>query len=306
MNSTPRHLAKLAAPCLALLLAASFASRAHAEDFEKSYAVSGRADVHVNVHDGSVRVVTSDAPQVEFRVMYEGFTLGKDLFIDSRQDGDRVELTQREREGVTFGNNHRRVSVEIRMPKSADLQLVTGDGNIEIASLNGRISVRSGDGSLKASQLSGTVDLHTGDGGINANSLKGDLRVSTGDGVIEASGLDGKAEVSSGDGRIHLSGRFDALDIRSGDGGITARVAPGSTMTSGWKITSGDGPVELALPKDFKATLDASTSDGRITLGVPVAVEGAVSRAKVRGAMNGGGATLYIRTGDGGIRLEGI
>ena len=304
MNILSPRLAKLAVPCVALL-AASFASRAHAEDYDKSYAISGRADVHVRVHDGSVRVITSDAPQVGFHLKYDGYTLDKNLFIESRQEGDRVDLTQRvHQRGISFGSSHRWVTVEVRMPRNADLDLETGDGNVEIASLNGHISVRTGDGRLKASQLSGTVNLHTGDGGINADALKGDLRLSTGDGGIEAVNLDGKCDVSSGDGRIRLAGRFDSLDVRSGDGSVTAQVARGSAMTSGWKIRTGDGPVDLVLPTDFKANLDASTSDGRISLGLPVTVEGTVSPSKVQGTMNGGGPSLFIHTGDGSIRLE--
>jgi ferric-dicitrate binding protein FerR (iron transport regulator) len=299
---------RLALFCAALL-AASFTSRAHAEEYAKSYTVTGRADVHVKVDDGSVRVLTSDTSQVSFRVTYEGYTLGLtaggNLHVDSRQDGDRVELTEKVRHGINLGINNRHISVEVRMPRNADLQLETGDGDVEVSSLSGKVTVITGDGKLKVAQLSGTLDLQTGDGGINADALKGDMHLRTGDGVIEAANLDGKCELSSGDGSIRLAGRFDALDIKSGDGSVTARIASGSRMAASWTIRTGDGPVDLELPKDFKATLDASTSDGRISLGVPVMVEGNVNPSRVRGAMNGGGSPLIIHTGDGSIRING-
>jgi hypothetical protein len=303
MNFAPPPRTRLALTCLALL-AVGLTSQARAEEYVKSYSVTGRATVRVKVDDGSVRVITSDTPQVEFRVTYEGFRLDKNLYIDSSQDGDTVELTARITWGITMGVNNKRVSTEVRMPRNADLQLETGDGGVEASSLNGAISVRSGDGRLKVSQLSGTIDLHTGDGDISADTLKGELRLRTGDGRIEAANLDGKCEVASGDGSIRLAGRFDALDIKSGDGNVVARVAAGSSMSSTWNIRSGDGPVDLTLPGDFKATVDASTNDGRITLGFPVMVEGQSDPSRVRGTMNGGGPTLLIHTGDGPIHLN--
>jgi hypothetical protein len=294
---------RLIVPCVALL-AAGFASQASAEEYTKSYTVTGRATVHVRVDDSSVRVITSDSPQVEFHVKYEGFALGREPRIDSRQDGERVELTARLHPGITIGINTRHMSTEVRMPRNADLEIETGDGDVDASAINGNVLIRTGDGKLKVSQLAGKVDLQTGDGGISADTLNGDLRLRTGDGAIEATNLDGKCSVVSGDGSIRVAGRFDSLDVKSGDGGVTARVASGSRMASNWNIRTGDGPVEVALPKDFKANLDASTSDGHINLGLPVTVEGNFSSSRVRGAMNGGGASLFIHTGDGSIRLS--
>lgn len=47
-------------------------SQAQAEEYSKSYRVSGRAGVHVHVDDSRVWVVTSDTQQVDFIVSREG------------------------------------------------------------------------------------------------------------------------------------------------------------------------------------------------------------------------------------------
>lgn len=304
MNVASARFTRLALPCAALL-AAGLTARAKAEEYVKSYSVTERPDVRVRIADGNVRVITSDAPQVEFRVKYDGYTLDKNLIIESRQEGNQVTFTTKMKYGITIGISNKKVSTEIRMPRTADLQLDTGDGAVEIASLSGNLTLSSGDGRLKVSQLSGNLDIRTGDGGISADTLKGDVRLRTGDGTIEALNLDGNCTVSSGDGMVRLAGRFDALDVKSGDGGVVARVAPGSAMSSSWTIRTGDGPVEVVLPRDFKANLDAATNDGHISLGIPVAIEGQVTPSKVRGKMNGGGPSLFIQTGDGSIRLNG-
>jgi len=95
MNIAAATAMRLGAPG-AILLALGFASSAHAEEYLKSYSVTGRPDVHVHVDDSSVHILTSDTHQIEFRVSSEGsatLNIGAKLRIDSQQNGNQVELT---------------------------------------------------------------------------------------------------------------------------------------------------------------------------------------------------------------------
>ncbi len=306
MNPLPHCAAamRLGIVCAALLAASAITARA--EDVTKSFAVSGRANVRVETNDGSVRVTTGDSKQVEFRVEYHGYELGKNLRVDARQDGDKVELVARVTGhwGFSFGHNSRGLHIEVRMPREADLQVETGDGSVQAESIHGTVNVHTGDGSVKASSLTGTIDLHTNDGSISVENLKGDMRLRTGDGSIEARDLDGKVEADSGDGHIRIAGRFDALNVKTGDGSVDTRVLPGSKMVTSWTIRTGDGSVDLVLPSDFQTNIDASTGDGHISLGIPLTVEGTFKSSEMHGKMNGGGQPLTIHTGDGSIRLS--
>jgi len=292
MNSLPysnRTLGRLAGLAALAVLAGSLgAGSARAEEWTKSYAVSGRARVHVDTNDGSVRVTTGDSKQVEFRVSYNGYTLDKNLNITSRQDGDQVQVSARIRNSMSWGwgGMHRSLRIEVHMPRTADLNVDTGDGSVEAEAVNG------------------SVDIHTGDGHIRVEGAKGDIRLRTGDGSIEGRDLDGKLEATSGDGHITLDGRFDALNIKTGDGSINARANPGSKLDNGWNVRTGDGSVDLSLPGDLQANIEASTNDGRISLGIPVTVEGSFSTSQIHGKMNGGGQPLTIHTGDGSIHLS--
>jgi hypothetical protein len=272
---------------MALLATGLFAAAARADDYAKTFTVSNRANVRVDTDDGSVVVTTGDSKEVEFRVEYQGYVLEKSLHIESNQHGDEVELSARIPHGfhISLGMM-RRLQIEVRMPRDADLQ------------------VRTGDGSIKAHGLSGTIDLHSGDGALAVGSLKGSIRLHTGDGSIEANDLEGKCDASSGDGRIRLTGRFDVLSAKSGDGSIVIEALHGSKLDSGWSITSGDGGIDVALPPDLPANIEASSGDGRITTDIPITMEGVISKSRVHGKMNGGGSTLTIHTGDGSIHLK--
>lgn len=298
--------ARLVVGVAMLLGVSTTALTARAEEVSKSFTVNGRANVRVETNDGSVRVTSGDNKEVQFHVEYQGYELNKNLRVDTRQDGDKVELVARVTGhwGFSWGGHGRNLHIEVRMPRSGDLQVSSGDGAVEASGLDGNATISTGDGSVKANDLTGTVDLHTGDGSINVDKLKGEIKLRTGDGSIEAHGLDGKVDADSGDGHIKLDGRFDGLNIKTGDGSVEARVGNGSRMNTGWNIRTGDGSVDVTLPGDLQANIDASTGDGHISLGMPVTVEGSFSNSQIHGKMNGGGQPLVIHTSDGSIRLS--
>jgi len=295
-----------AALVLAGLFAISIATPSvRAEDWTKSYSISGRANVRVETNDGAVQVYTGESKQVEFRVLYEGYEINKTLRVDSRQDGDSVQITARVSGHWGFSwNKSRRMKIEVRMPKDADLNIDTGDGSVDTQSISGRVKIHTGDGSVRAQAVSGDVDIDTGDGSITLEGAKGEIHLHTGDGHVEARDLDGRVSASSGDGHITISGRLDALDIKTGDGSINARLQPGSKLASSWSIRTGDGSVDVVLPPDLQANIDASTNDGHISLGIPLTVEGTFKNSEIHGKMNGGGQSLTVHTGDGSIRLS--
>jgi hypothetical protein len=297
---------KLAIALTLMLSVAVLAPRARAEDWTKSYTISGRAQVKVDTNDGAVQIYTGDTKQVDFRVVYDGYEMNKTLHVDSRQDGDSVQINARVNGhwGFSWGNNHRNIRIEVHMPKDADLQIDTGDGSVTTQSVNGKVKIHTGDGSVRAQEVSGDVDIDTGDGSITVDGAKGDIRLRTGDGHIDARNLDGKVDALSGDGHIKLDGRLDALSVKTGDGSIDARLQPGSKVNSSWSVRTGDGSVDIVLPADLQANIDASTNDGHISLGIPVTVEGTFSNSQIHGKMNGGGQPLVIHTGDGSIRLS--
>jgi len=289
-NGRPNKLfGRLAGLAALAVLASTFAvASASAEEWTKSYTVSGRARVHVDSNDGSVRVTTGDSKQVEFRVIYNGYTMDKTLTVTSNQNGDQVEISARARNGFNFGwgGIHRGLRIEVHMPRNADLNVDTGDGSVE------------------SDAITGNLDIHTGDGHIRVDGAKGQIRLRTGDGSIEGRELDGQLEATSGDGHINVEGRFDGLSIKTGDGSVTARANPGSKLANGWNVHTGDGSVTMSLPGDLQANIDASTNDGRISLGLPVLVEGTMGTSQIHGKMNGGGPPLTIHTGDGSIHLS--
>ena len=168
----------------------------------------------------------------------------------------------------------------------------------EIVALGGEATV------FTADAISGNVDVKTGDGSITVLGGKGAVRLRTGDGHIDGKDLDGNVDVTTGDGSVNLDGRFDVLNVKTGDGSVTVRARSGSRVSNPWNLHTGDGSIDLDLPGELQANIDASTHDGHISLGIPVTVEGTFSSSRISGKMNGGGQVIQVRTGDGSIHLS--
>jgi Putative adhesin len=279
----------LAGAILGAAFIATAAFPARADEWTKTYTVSGRADLHVTTDDGDVIITSADQKQIDARVVTQGFKLSPgDVHVEETQSGDQVTLhVKMPHFNWSFWGSHSKwVHVELRVPHELDLDVHTGDGNVT------------------SSAIAGHVRIDTGDGHITVSGLKGEIRLHTGDGHIEASGLDGSLDVDTGDGHVRLDGRFDSLNVRTGDGNIEAKVLNGSKVATNWKMHSGDGHINVWLPSDLSAELDAHTGDGHITLDIPVTVSGSLSHSTIHGKLNGGGGALSISSGDGSIHVQ--
>jgi len=243
---------------------------ARADEWSKTYTITGKPDLRVETSDANIRVDTWDQNTIQARVTTTRYKIGENgIKISEHQTGDSVEIEVHFPTRIfNFDFGSHRVEVEIHMPRE------------------------------------GKVNLQTGDGSIELNNLKGEMTLESGDGHEEITSVDGTLRARSGDGHIDASGRFDSLDISTGDGHIDARALAGSTMSSSWTLHTGDGNVTLQLPENLAADVDLHTNDGRITVDMPVSVEGRLGEKNIHGKINGGGNLLTVHTGDGSIRLE--
>jgi hypothetical protein len=260
---------------LTVLMIAGFCSLAtlpaRADEWSKTYTLTGKPDLRVDTSDANIHVSTWDQNTIEAKVTTTRYKIGDDgIRIEEHQTGDVVEIDVHfpHSNGISIGWVDHRADIYIHMPHE------------------------------------GRVELHTGDGKIELGNFKGEMRLSSGDGSQEIASVDGKLRASTGDGHIRANGRFDVLDLKTGDGRVDARATTGSALAMGWRLESGDGTVTLEVPENLAADVDLHTGDGHIDLDMPVTTEGKIREGEVRGKLNGGGNLLVIHTGDGSIRLR--
>jgi len=252
------------------VVAVAIALPASAEEWSKTYKISGRPELRVETSDANIRVETWDQKTIEANVVSTRYKIGEGgLQIEEHQNGDMVEINVRyPHHGMTFDIGNHRVDINIHLPREGKVDLHTGDGKIDIADFKGEMYLRSGDGSQ----------------------------------TIRA--VDGRLRASTGDGHITADGRFDELELKTGDGQVDARAGGGSTLGGEWRLETGDGNVTLELPGDLAADVSLRTGDGHIDLDMPLMTEGKLKENEVHGKLNGGGKLMTIHTGDGSIHLR--
>jgi DUF4097 and DUF4098 domain-containing protein YvlB len=240
---------------------------ARAEEWHKRWSVSGKPELHVSAGDAAVVVEAGGNDAIDATVTTRGWAIGEGgVRIVEHQNGNRVELDVRLPE-THFSWGNKSLRVEVRVPREL------------------------------------MADIHTGDGSIKLQDLAGAIRADTGDGSIEADHLDGSLDAHTGDGSVHINGRFDNLKLHTQDGSVTLDVMRGSRVNADWRVQTGDGSVSVRLPKDLNANLELHTGDGRIQMDLPLAVTGVQSEHGIQGKLNGGGALVLVRTGDGSISI---
>jgi beta-lactamase regulating signal transducer with metallopeptidase domain len=110
----------------------------------------------------------------------------------------------------------------------------------EIRDSNGRIIYRKAGGDVNVAEAMSGADIRTGGGAVIIGRSAGDVSVHTGGGSIRIGPLAGRAEANTGAGDV-------IVDFR------------GSRPPSA-DISSGNGRVEITLPRDFSGTLDLETA----------------------------------------------
>ena len=256
-----RHLALV-------VLLALFSISARADEWSRTYPVTGKPEVVVNANDGDVEVLVGSSQQVDVRVITRGWKIKDDVQVTGNQSGNHVEIKLNKISHVCFGVCVQSIRVEVRVPRESDLNIRTDDGNVRVDGISGNLQFETGDGDVR---------LRDGEGSLHADTH---------------------------DGNVEVHGRFDVLSLHTGDGNIEAEVSAVSAPQSGWMLRSGDGNILLRLPDNFGADLDAHSGDGEIHVGFPITTSGSGKENSMRGKINGGGISIELRTGDGDIKVE--
>jgi hypothetical protein len=259
---------------------------------EKRFRVSGPTDISLVTFDGAVDVRGWDRDEVfvEIEKRAADKNLLNEIEVVSEQQGNQIRVEARRPPDSKYG-----WSRFAGTSRSAKL--------IASVPMGSNVVVRSGDGNITIERVKGRLDLRTSDGDLNGIDLTGDVAARTGDGRIRFDGIDGSCDVVTGDGNISLSGRFDLLRARTSDGTLTLKAFPGSQLNDDWHLQTGDGNIVFYLPDALNAEIEAEANDGaaKADSGLALRVEADLPKRLLRGTLGSGGRLVRVSTGDGSI-----
>src|SRR4030088_1816951 len=106
--------------CAVLVLGLTFSAtlQVRADEWSKTFKLTGKPELRVETSDANIRVSAWEQDTIEAKVTTSRYKIGENgIRIEDHQDGDRVELEVRfPHHNFNFGS-HYRVDIDIHMPR---------------------------------------------------------------------------------------------------------------------------------------------------------------------------------------------
>ncbi len=319
------------------------------DSIEKSYKVKSGGALIVDSNLGDLDIQGKESGKVEIEVIRRVKTMNErkaksildDLEMDIQKEGNDVRIYCRyhRNKGVFFdmGNWKLNLKFVIKVPENYNLNLKTGDGDVQIHRIDGDIQCHTSDGDISTREIVGPLNLKTSDGDVFVNDVEGiadiktsdgdidvdhvtqEVRLYTSDGDINADNIGGSVTAKTSDGNIVIYSAEGFVNLKTSDGDIRAHgftqsinastsdgdidIKIDHQLSSESRLSTSDGSIRVGLNKDIKLTIDANARDGRVKTDFPVTVSGYHSKRHLQTEINGGGPELYIRSSDSDIHL---
>jgi hypothetical protein len=129
------------------------------------------------------------------------------------------------------------------------------------------------------------------------------IEVTNTNGLISLTRLSGKIRARTTNGGVRGNELSGSVDASATNGGVNVDLA--SVGRDPITLTTTNGGVSIDLPEDAKADLVATCTNGGISVSGVKMETTEQSRRRVEGKLNGGGASIELKTTNGGIRIRG-
>jgi len=259
----------LAVTVLFLAVSCVMAGEEYKEDFSKTLPLKAGAHFSLENVNGGIAVSTWSEAKVEILAVKTARKRQEDLAkveirVEETSSGVSVKAVWPKFPSKADVNVH----FTIRVPEGVILdEFETVNGGVDVAGRYARAGVGTTNGNITIKDAAGEFEADTTNGGIRVD------------------GFDGRIEADTTNGSIKL----EHLTLR---GGVSAETTNGS-------IT-----VALASPETLNADLDASVTNGHITVDFPVTLQSLKgSKKHIEGKIGQGGVEISLHTTNGSITL---
>lgn len=206
--------------------------------------------------------------------------------VSAKTDGDTLDLIL-DGEAVTVSCDD---DLILNVPRAASVQVDNVEGDVEVRTLTGALSLGSVQGDLSLRET----------GALTVASVEGDLAIRSGAGAVKVGRAESDVSIRDVQGSVNLESVAEDLFARGVTGSFQARVEddvvlhlepqPGNTID-----ISAEGDILLHIPAKSNATLTLSADNPEdIEVQIPAAaVSGTNPRSVVLG--DGSGAVINLK-----------
>jgi hypothetical protein len=128
------------------------------------------------------------------------------------------------------------------------------------------------------------------------------LDLSSTNGGISLSDVVGRAELRTTNGGLQIARVGGHVTGNTTNGGVTVELEGATWNGEGLDVTTHNGGVDVRLPDNYSAHLEAGTTNGGVRVDFPVTVNDSTSR-KISTDIGSGGPTIRVMTVNGGVKI---
>lgn len=203
------------------------------------------------------------------------------LKIEEFPDGVHISVDNPENIPTKFFG----VNLRLNVPAEVNLNAVTHNGGVNIASLRGEIHSVTHNGSVECSAVSGHTRLETHNGSITARGLEGECTLVTHNGKVRCEDHRAHGRVVTHNGSIMLDCSGMAGPVRT-------------------DVETHNGCVEFVCPAELSARVVLSTSNGGIHCDRGGLELVKIDKRHIEAVAGDGTGEIRLQTHNGSIRLR--
>ena len=270
---------------------------------DTTFVLARNALIDITVRRGDLVIRGSDRNEAELRTSNSSYTL--------KTSGGGVALGVRDAAGRTFTRDTEDSRVELIVPRGVRVVISAGSADVDIRDIEGDVEVHSNNGDITLEHLGGRAIVETLSGDLRLTDGVGDLRVTTSNGDVVARDVRGTVDVQSTSGDLSVTGtRVPRVRIESISG--DAEFEGSVTSDARVQVSTHSGDVLLRFPEGTRGSLEFDTHTGEMQTNAPITTTGALIDSRTgkprpgqRYDFGGGGSvSVVISTFNGDVRFE--
>lgn len=191
---------------------------------------------------------------------------------------------------------HTAIDYNLTVPSASSINVAVASGNITI---NGPIK-----GKISATTDNGNVEIEQANNTIIANATKtGSIKIKQAKAHIKTTTNKGNISITQSHNSIIATSEYGSIDVKAANVPATAKI----------KLTANVGVINVQLPKDINADLQACTKKGSIISQHAITLKPRTTtldakawrqfKEQVDGILGSGEATIVLSTNKGNIKI---
>ena len=234
-----------------------------------SVPVDGARTVDIEIDLGRVEVYSQRLSEVRVEASYgmHGFLVLRDLagaladFKLTAEGGETIRIRGDAPNGIGLGNLS--ATYRVYIPSGMTVRLRTGAGSIVVRDYEGDLDMNSGVGSITVTASTGKLEASTGSGSVHVNDFAGPVNAKTSVGRITIQRVTGALQLDSGTGSVQVddwSGSKLVAETRTGSVGLSTSIP----LEGDVLLRTSTGSINLNLPAASSMKVTARTKTGSI------------------------------------------